>query len=351
MSESDSYALAVDIGGTHMRAARVRADGRVEAKRRMATPESGQPEAVLDAVRRLLTSVQASDGSAAVADPDAVRGNRRGSGVDARGPRGVGVAVPGPLNPDSGLVYEPPNMVGWGTYPLAARLAERVGLPVWIHNDANLAALGEARHGAGLGHDPLLYLTVSTGIGGGIIQEGQIYAGAHGLAAECGHMVVRARGPRCNAGHEGCLEALASGTAIARRGAELLATAPTTTLLHRYVNIAGLPTAEDVARAAADGDAAARDIFEEAGAALGLAIGGLINVLDPARVVLGGGLIASWDLWAPAMRSAAASYVMAAAARSVAIVPAALGDDAGLVGAGIYALERAQPSITERATT
>ncbi len=326
MPQHNAFALAVDIGGTHVRAARVSDRGQIEARSKIDTPDEGRPEAVIAAVHGLLAALLPSD--------------RASDGV------GVGVAVPGPLDPTTGVVFEPPNMLGWGTYPLAQRLADRLGRSVWIHNDADLAGLGEARHGAGSGHDPLLYLTVSTGIGGGIVQGGRIYAGAHGLAAECGHIVVQAGGPVCNAGHAGCAEALASGTAIARRAAEVLATAPGTTHLARYVTSGVSPTAEDVARAAADGDAVALGIFEAAGTALGLAIGSLINVLDPARVVLGGGLTAVWGLWAPAMHRAVASYVMAASARAIDIVPAALGDDAGLVGAAVYAFDQTRSPAT-----
>jgi glucokinase len=297
------WVLAIDVGGTWLRVARVTALGRVLDRRRQPTPAGGDAAAVVEAVGRLAAQL---GGPARLA----------------------GVAAPGPVDPASGTVYSPPNLPGWGAYPLRSRLADRLGCPVWVHNDANLAALGEARFGAGRGADPLVYLTVSTGIGGGVILGGRIFEGAHGLAGELGHVIVRAGGPRCNAGHAGCLEALASGTAVQRRAAELAGTA-------------GEPAAAEVAQAAAAGTAWAIQVLEEAGEALGLAIGGLINAFDPAWVVLGGGLTGAWELWAPAMQRSAEAVAMARAQRPVDIRRAALGDDGGLIGAAAHALDRA----------
>jgi glucokinase len=316
--DPNALALAVDLGGTWLRLALVRPDGTILAKVRLATPDAGRPASVIAAIagqRRAWTGTQPVIG--------------------------VGAAVPGPVDAGSGLVFSPPNVVGWGTYPLAAELEAELSLPVWLNNDANLAALGEARFGAGRGPDPLVYLTISTGVGGGIVLGNRVYVGAHGLAGELGHVIVQPGGPACRAGHAGCLEALASGTAVARRATEALAVAPATTTIGQYVAPGAKPTAADVARAAEAGDALARALFADAGTALGLAIGGVLNTLDPARVVLGGGLAGSWKLWAPAMHEAVTSVVMAQAARAIQIVPAALGDDAGLLGAAAYAFDQA----------
>jgi glucokinase len=317
--DPNALALAVDLGGTWLRVALVGHDGTLVDSARVATPDNGRPASVIAAIAQLRQTL-----------------------AGTRPVVGAGVAVPGPLNPATGVVFSPPNLVGWGDYPLAQRLAAQLGLPVWLNNDANLAALGEARFGAGQGYDPLVYLTVSTGVGGGIVLGGRIHVGANGLAGELGHVILQMGGPRCRAGHEGCLEALASGTAIAHRAAAVLASAPASTTIARYAAPGEPASAADVASAAKAGDAVARGLFEDAGTALGLAIGGYLNVLDPARVVLGGGLTGSWNLWAPAMLAAVPRVAMAQEARVVDIVPAALGDKAGVLGAGAYAFEQVE---------
>lgn len=312
---STPYALAVDLGGTHLRAARVARDGTVLDRRRIATPAASGPDAVVAAIVGLAAELA--------------------TGAD-RPAGGIGVAAPGPLDPRTGVVHEVPNMPGWRGFPLAARLGDATGLVVRVHNDANLAGLAEARLGAGRGFDPVIYLTVSTGVGGGIILGGDVFAGQAGLAGELGHVVVRAGGPACNLGHAGCLEALASGTAIARRAREAVASGAPTVLADRAAAGAALDAAA-VADAAAAGDAVAAEIYRTVGEVLGLAIGGFINVFDPGRVVLGGGVTAAWDHFGPSMRLALRRVAMAWEWRPVDVVRAALGDDAGLAGAGLWA--------------
>jgi len=316
--------LAIDLGGTRLRVARVAPDGTIRARLGADTPTAAGPEAVVAEMLSLLERLTSES-----AHPDPGR----------PGFAGIGLAAPGPLDPATGVVYEVPNMPGWRGFPLATRLAAETGLPVWVHNDANLAGLAEARLGAGRDCDPLVYLTVSTGVGGGIVAGGEVFAGRHGLAGELGHTIVRAGGPACNLGHPGCLEAAASGTAIARRAREALAAGEPSTILD-HVGEGGTVTAEVVARAARAGDRLARAVFDEAAWLLGLAIGGFINVFDPARVVIGGGVSQAWDLLEASMWSGVRAVAMAWDLRPIEIVPAALGDDAGLVGAGLYALGR-----------
>jgi glucokinase len=251
----------------------------------------------------------------------------------------IGVAAPGPLDPASGIVYEVPNMPGWHDFPLAARLVEATGLPVWVHNDANLAALAEARYGAGRGFDPLVYLTVSTGVGGGVIIDDEMLSGRHGLAGELGHVVVRAGGPTCGLGHPGCLEALASGTAIARRARDLVA-AGRAAGIARFAAPDQPVSAATVAHAARSGDSVAIELYHDVGEVLGLAIGSLINIFDPGRVIIGGGVSQAWDLFAGAMWPAVRQVAMVWEVRPIDIVQALLADDAGLVGAASYALDR-----------
>ena len=309
--ESERTCLAVDLGGTHLRVARVTASGEPTEVVKVNTPDGG-PDAILNTVADAASDL----GHAPDREP-------------------VGVAAPGPLDAETGVVYATPNLQGFDDYPLVARWTERLGGPVWLHNDANLAAFGEYRFGAGAGHDPLIYLTISTGVGGGLIVDGRIWTGRFGLAGELGHVIVQAGGPACNFGHPGCLEGLASGTAIGKRGREAAEAGRS----DKLANDSGEITAKSVARAAEGGDPVAAEIYRDAGRFLGL--GGFINALDPSRIVLGGGVIAAWDLFEASMRGGTREVVMTPEVRSPDVVPAATGDDAGLLGAAAYALMRA----------
>lgn len=325
--------LAVDLGGTHVRVAKVGRDGRILAQRRARTFAGDGPEAVVAQIAELveeLADARESDVGAVLAyyprsEPMADRETGR--------PHAVGVAAPGPLDPRTGIVFATPNLEGWRDFALRDVLSDTLGLPVHVHNDANLAGLGEALAGAGRGHDLVVYLTVSTGVGGGIIRDGRIEEGATGLAGELGHVIVDAGGPACNFGHAGCLEGLASGTAIARAARERIARGEDSTL--------GAPqdddvTAEAVAEAARSGDPLALAVMDDAATWLGLAIGSFVNAFDPHAVIIGGGVCLSWDLLESPMRRAARSVIMAPDRRRVEIVRAALGDDSGLVGAGLW---------------
>jgi glucokinase len=246
---------------------------------------------------------------------------------EARGLSTAGVAAPGPLDPREGIVLSMPNLPGFEDYPLRAAWGEALGAEVFVHNDANLAALGESRYGAGRGFDPLVYLTVSTGVGGGVVVGGEVLEGVSGLAGELGHVTIDSDGPACNFGHRGCLEALASGTAIGREAAERGLSPP--------------HTAAGVAALARAGDAVAAEVFSCAGHYLGLAVGSFVNIFDPGRVVIGGGVANAWDLLAGAVQAGMAEIVMARSARRLEVVRSATGDDAGLLGAALYAARRA----------
>jgi glucokinase len=201
----------------------------------------------------------------------------------------VGVAAPGPVQADTGRLLYPPNLVGWTDVPLAALLSKRIGCRVVVENDANAAALGEYVAGQGQGAQSMVYVTVSTGIGGGIVIGGRLYRGMNGAAGEIGHMTLQPNGPRCNCGRLGCLEALASGTAIARDGRLALGQgrAP---VLHRLLQqTGGAVTSELVAAAAYEGDDDARAIIRDAGKALGIGLASIVDLLNPDVIVVGGG--------------------------------------------------------------
>jgi glucokinase len=247
---------------------------------------------------------------------------------------GVGIVAPGPLDPWRGVIYKAPNLPGWENLPLADRLADLCKLPVRLGNDANLAALGEHRFGAGRGVSHLIYLTVSTGVGGGIIVEEQLLLGARGGAGEPGHMTIDRGDLRCPCGNYGCLEMYASGTAIARRAGEELDAGRTSAL-----GAAGSrPTSVEVAMAAAAGDPLAVELLEDAARALGVGIVNLLHLFDPRMVILGGGVSRSGDLWWRVVQAEVERRAIPVYLQGLQILPAALGDDAGLYGAAAMIL-------------
>jgi glucokinase len=250
----------------------------------------------------------------------------------ARRVAALGIGLPGPVDPSAGLVISPANLPGFRNVPLNRILTRATGIRSYLHHDAHLAALGEHRRGAGRGASELIYVTVSTGIGAGLLIRGELYAGAHGSAGEIGHIVVQRDGPLCTCGKRGCVEALASGTGIARTARELGTQTPASAL-HRL----DAPSAEDVVRAARSGDQLAISILDTAGTYLGIALGTLVNLFNPQLIVLGGSVIkAGAPLLRPMRRSMVASS-WKAARRGLRIVRPALGDDAGLIGAVEFA--------------
>lgn len=301
--------VAVDLGGTQVRVALFTPSGALQRRATLATDAHLGPEAVLD---RLAGAVQVA--------LDAAGGAR---------PLGISVGVPGPTDPRRGLVYWAPNLPGWRDVPLAERLGARFGVPVLVGNDANLAALGEGRFGAGRGHRDLVYLTISTGVGSGIIVDGELLLGSAGVAAEAGHILLDPSGPPCGCGANGCLEVYASGTAIARQAATLLAEGASSRLAAHPGDL----TAAVVAAAAADGDALAREVLSLAAEALGFGIVTLLHLFNPSIVILGGGVSFSGPLWWDTVRATVWKRARPIYLRDLRIAPAALGDDAGLYGA------------------
>jgi glucokinase len=259
------------------------------------------------------------------------------AGVEVGDIGAVGVGAPGPSDPVAGVVFEPPNLAGWQDVPLAEMLAGRLGISTYVENDANAAALGERWAGAGHGLDDIIYITVSTGIGGGLILGGRLYHGVSGTAGEIGHMVIVPGGPPCPCGRRGCLEAVASGTAIAREARALVESGRATAL--SLVPRESL-TAAEVARAAREGDAASREIFARAAAYVGTGVTNLVNLLNPAMVIIGGGVAKAGDLLLAPVRRIVLDEAFERPAAAVQIVPAALGDASGAIGAAAVAIER-----------
>ncbi len=308
--------IAVDLGGTSIRAARFNPSGPPAlAQVKTPTQASEGPEAV---VRRIIQAIENVVAAGA---------------TDLR----IGIGAPGPLDPRRGIILDAPNLPGWINLPLRDILQERLGFPVAVGNDANLAALAEWRFGTGRGTQDLLYLTISTGIGGGVIIDGRLLIGHSGLAAELGHMTVDPDGPLCSCGHRGHLEALASGPAIARRARDMIEQGCPSGLAERLR--AGEPiTATAVGEAASSGDALARQVLEEAGEAIGLHLASLAHAFNPEIIVLGGGVMNIGPLvFEPIERSFRSHILHPAYLQDLRLVLATLGDDAGLIGAMVLA--------------
>ena len=311
---SAGIAIGVDIGGTKTAALRVSEKGEVLDRSVHRTPADDQ-EATLETIQRAVAEVL-------------------GDGVDA-----IGVGAAGLVDVAEGILLFSPNL-SWRHVHLGEVLRSRFGLPVTVDNDATAAAWAESRIGASRGYGASLFVGVGTGIGGGIIAGGRLIRGARGLAGEIGHIIVEPSGPRCGCGNRGCWEQVASGLAIERAG-QRVAREEVDSELGRIAG--GDParvTGEAVTAAAKDGDAASIAILAEVGRRLGEGIAGLVNVLDPQVVVVGGGAASAGEVLLAPVRAAYLDAVEGAdVRREVPIVPAALGNDAGAIGAAMLALE------------
>jgi glucokinase len=332
--------MALDVGGTQMRAAVMRGATLLSRVGRLTGDEPG-PERIIPRLYEAIA--QALDEAGITLDQIA----------------GIGIGAPGPLDNRTGIIYNPPNLPGWERVPLRDIFVEHYHMPVYVENDANAAGLGEYMFGAGRGSKDMVYLTVSTGIGGGVIVDGKIMEGTNGTAAELGHMTVDWHGERCNCGNIGCLEYIASGTGIARRasqiilageGGELLNFARTLMEQERTgaVALQGEEgdegenkdtgelrvTAHMVALAAEAGVPVAQAIIGRAAEALGVGLVNIIHIFNPEMIILGGGLTQMGPMLMDPVLHIVQDRAMKAPREAVRIVLAQLGHNVGLVGAG-----------------
>ena len=298
--------VAVDIGGTHIRTAAYESDN-IDPLTHKRTRSLAKTPGTFD---RLVQAIEAA-------------------WPQDRTVKAIGMASPGPLDPETGVVLATPNIPEWVDFPVTEKLSEHFGVPAYLDNDANLAALGEWKFGAGKGHRHVLYLTISTGIGGGVIINDRVLHGYHGLAAELGHVVVLAGGPVCSCGHEGHLEALAAGPAIVRYIREQLEAGTESEL----ENVESL-NAYEVAEAAKRGDALAKSAYERAGKFLGIGVASFLHTFDPSIVIFGGGVSQSGSLLFDPFEDSLRNQVFNPRyLENLVITTAALGDNAGLLGA------------------
>lgn len=309
--------LVLDFGGTKLAAAAVELRSRTfRARASVPSPPTKSAESDREIVLRLA---------------EEVLGGER--------PAAVGASFGGPVRREEGTVLLSHHVPDWEGFPLAEWLRERFGAPAVVENDANAAALGEWRYGSGQGTRHFFYVTVSTGIGGGIVIDGELYHGADGLAGEIGHIMVDPDGPSCTCGRRGCLEALASGPAIARRARELLTSCPRPGEGKVLRELVGEDleriSAREVAAAARRGDPLAAEVLREAGEALGFGLAQVITLLNPERISLGGGVIKAGNPLLAPVREAMRRHAFPGSRVEVAV--AELGDEAPLWGAAALA--------------
>jgi glucokinase len=301
------YAIGVDLGGTNLRAAAISRDGKMLNRISRSTPGSGR-NAVITGMVTAIETLQASLSSQTLV--------------------GVGVGVPGFILMDQGIIAVAPNLPEFENYPVRDDIESRLGAPVILENDANAAALGEKWMGAGRDTDNLILLTLGTGIGGGIIIDGDVLRGRLGMAAELGHITISPNGYPCGCGNRGCVEKYASATAVSA--------------MARLLNLGPDLSAEEVYQLAKGGNERAQAIFETVGASLGTLLATLITIFDFPLYLLGGGMTAAWDLFEPAMKLELQSRSFPYRRSPPRIERALLGADAGLYGAAYLPLLAAQ---------
>lgn len=306
-----SHVVGIDIGGTKLATVLADKDGNILQKVRKPTESEKGPQ---HAVQLLLGMV------------DEVLNL---SGLVREEISGIGVSCGGPLDTKTGIVYSPPNLPGWDALPLKDMIESEFHIPTVLENDANASALAETRFGGGRGYDYVLYMTMSTGIGGGIIANGKIYHGANDSAGEVGHQILLPDGPLCGCGKQGCLEALCSGPSIARRAQEAIADQSNTNILKLAGGQIDGVRSEHVLQAARNGDALAVALMEETAYYMGWGIANLVNILNPQIVLLGTIAVAAGDLLLNPIRRTVAEMAMQRPSEAVKIMPAELGDSIG----------------------
>ena len=314
--------LAIDLGGTKIISAIVSPDGQLIAKERSLTLADEGQQSVIN---RLLLAI----------DRLLKLKNTDSSQLDS-----ISIAAAGGIDIKKGLVTSSPHLPGWHNVPLRDIVRDKYKVGTFLLNDASAAALGEHRFGAGRGVNNLVLLTIGTGIGGGIIIDGKLYHGPSGSAGEFGHTTIDVNGLKCACGNVGCLEMLVSGTAMAREAKRRIAQGERSSLVEMVAGKIEEITAEEVGAAAQDGDSLASDIITEAANYLGVGLVNLVNTFNPEMIIIGGAVAKLGDLLLDPARRLVKERAFPISAQAVRIVPAQLGDEAGLLGAAVFALEQ-----------
>ncbi len=308
-----AYSIGIDLGGTNLRAAAIDADGKMLQKISGSTPMAHGPQLVVEDMVRSVEILRKQFGRERLA--------------------GIGAGVPGNIDMAKGVIVGWGNMPIFNGYAMRDELSKQLGTSVILENDANAAALGEQWMGAGRGVSDLVLLTLGTGIGGGIIVDGRILHGQIGMAGELGHITISPNGNPCGCGNRGCVEKHASATAVSA--------------MARLMGLGTDLTSEQVYELAVQGNDRAREIFRVMGEALGIALADLVNIFNFPLYLLGGGVVAAWEFFAPAMLAEVErrsyTYRSTLAIAPTRIEPAKLGSDAGLYGAACLPLREVRP--------
>jgi glucokinase len=321
MSAETLY-LGVDIGGTKVASGLVTAAGEILGKTRVPMVSRGDAAAGFASVRDAI-------GAALALRPDAR------SSV-----RAIGITSPGPLDPRTGIVINPPNLPCWRNFPLAENVTKEFRLPAKVDNDANAAGLAEAIWGAGRGYDTVFYATLGTGIGTGIVFDGKIFYGRTGAAGEGGHVTIDHRGPKCGCGKHGCIEALASGPAVGARARKRITENPAAGA--KMLQLAGGDlqgvTGEIVGAAFHAGDPLAKEVLKETADYLAIWLGNVIDLLEPHVIIFGGGMGALMAEWFDYIREQLPAWSINSRAREIPLLPAKYNEDSGVAGAAALCL-------------
>ena len=315
--------IGVDMGGTKILSAVIDADGNILGTAKVPTKADKGASEVIDRIA------------------DSIRKAIDKSGVDSESIQAVGIGAPGPLDPATGVVIFAPNL-GWRDVPLKAELEARVGFPTFVDNDVNVGTLGEHVFGAGRGVQNVVGIFVGTGIGGGIILNGELFHGASKTAGEVGHIIVKAGGPRCGCGTRGCLEAIASRTAMTKQFQKAIVKKKKKSVISKLTDgDLGAIRSGVLAKAIRLNDKLTLKVFKKVTKYLGIGIGSIVNFLNPEMIVLGGGVVEALDdTFLDDIRAAAKKYSLPNTLDGVQIVRAELGDNSGILGAAALARQR-----------
>ena len=316
--------IGIDMGGTNLRAGIVEVEtGKVLALQSIPTLAREGHDAVMERTAGLVSSLIES------------------AGIACSDIGGIGIGVPGVLDIERGVVLFLPNLPGnWPNVPLSATLAAKTGLPVVILNDVRAITYGEWKFGAGRGVDTMACFAIGTGIGGGLVINGQLHLGIGGTGGELGHQTIDLNGPVCGCGNRGCLEAFASGPAIAAMGVKAVVQGLTTNIGELAGYDLNKITPDLICEAARRGDTVAREIYDRAGNYIGIAISNVLVCVGPRKVVLAGGVAAAGDLLFEPIRRTVKERVTVMPADQVEIVRASLEGNAGVIGVALWAAQR-----------
>ena len=314
----EKLAIGLDLGGTKIATCLMDREGNIVEKLTVHTLAKEGPDPVIS---RMKSSVYELKARAKATKKDVVA---------------IGICCPGPLDTNKGVVLNPPNLPGWLEVPLKDDFYREFQIPVILENDANAAALGEYLYGSGKGARNFMYITISTGIGGGVVIDGKLFKGANGNAVEIGHTTINFQGPLCGCGNKGCWEAYASGTALARFAKEAIDKGRKTMIKDIEQDYNKIK-AEHVFAAAKQGDHLARELLVQEAYFLGVGLANMVNSFNPDCIAIGGGLSHEWDLFYEPMMDVMREKALKANWENLKVVKAKLGSDAGVIGAAVTA--------------